>query len=365
MRRIGVTGGHGFLGWHLRVLARSRGDIDLQVLDRETCDSEVALARAIDGCERVVHLAGANRGVSDDVNRGNVGPAQVLAEAVRRCERPPLVAFANSSQCGNGSAYGTAKLQALDALRSAGSPIESGVLDARLPNLFGEHGRPFYNSVVATFSHQLARGEQPTVLQDRSLDLTHANTAATLLLDAAPEPDAVSPLASSHTVTELLATLSSFAAIYGRAEIPPLPDQFSVDLFNTYRSFCPPLVRGLPLQRHTDGRGSLVEAVKAHGSSGQCFFSTSHPGVTRGQHYHLRKVERFLVLEGEALISLRRACYDEVVSHRVSGVEPVAVDMPTMWVHNITNVGPGPLLTLFWTNDLFDPAAPDTYAESV
>lgn len=353
------------MGWHLRVLARSRGDIDLVVLDRATCETGDDLARAVDGCERVVHLAGVNRGVDDDVLRGNVGPARVLAEAIRMCDRPPLIAYANSTQCGNGSVYGTAKLRALDVLRHAGALAGSGLLDARLPNLFGEHGQPFYNSVIATFSHQLASGGQPTVLKDRRLELVHAQSAASLLLDGAPAPEAVSPPGSSRTVTELLATLGAYSAIYRRAEIPPLPDAFAVDLFNTYRSFCPPLASRLLLERHTDDRGSLVEAVKAHGSSGQCFFSTSYPGVTRGQHYHLRKVERFLVLEGEAVIQLRRACHKEVVSHRVSGAVPVAVDMPTMWVHNITNVGTGSLLTLFWSNDLFDAAAPDTYPEPV
>ena len=108
-----------------------------------------------------------------------------------------------------------------------------------------------------------------------------------------------------------------------------------------------------------------MEAVKAHGGAGQTFFSTTRPGVTRGQHFHLAKVERFVVVRGEAEIALRRVLHDDVVRFRVSGRDPVVVDMPTMWAHSITNVGSDELLTLFWANEVFDPARPDTYAETV
>lgn len=357
MTRVAVTGGQGFLGWHLRVLAAARGDVDIVALDRATCEDPAALASAIDGLDRVVHLAGSNRGSDEAVAVGNTAPALVLAEALGRCALVPSVAFANSTQSGNGSVYGTSKARAADLLRSA---AVRGFDDLRLPNLFGEHGRPFYNSVVATFSRQLAAGERPTIQQDRAIDLLHARDAASALLDGTP-----APAGSSTTVSSLLDTLSDFAAVYRNTEIPALPDALSVDLFNTYRSFCSPLSPAPELPKHADQRGALVEAVKVHGGTGQCFFSTSHPGVTRGQHYHLRKVERFVVLEGEAVISLRRKLHSRVIEHHVTGELPMAVDMPTMWVHNITNVGERPLLTLFWANDLFDPAAPDTYPEAV
>lgn len=356
MTRVAVTGAQGFLGWHLRVLASARGDVEVVALDRATCDDPVALASALDGCDRVVHLAGSNRGSDDDVALGNTRPAAVLAEALTRCANVPSVAFANSTQSGNGSVYGSAKAQAADTLRAA---AVNGFDDVQLPNLFGEHGRPFYNSVVATFCHQLAAGEVPRIEHDRSMDLLHARSAAAALLDGG------SVVGTPSTVSELLATLCDYSSVYSTTEIPALRDAFSVDLFNTYRSFCSPMAPAPRLARHSDQRGALVEAVKVHGGTGQCFFSTSLPGVTRGQHYHLRKVERFVVLEGEAVISLRRKFHTEVVEHRVSGADPAAVDMPTMWVHSLTNVGSGPLLTLFWVNDLFDTANPDTYAEAV
>lgn len=364
MTRVAVTGAGGFLGWHLRVLAAARGDIDVVPISRAAMENPESLATLIDGCDRVVHLAGVNRGSDEQVREGNAHIAEVLAAAVARCERPPDVAYANSTQCENGSVYGSAKAAASATLRSAAEDAGSGLADVQLPNLFGEHGRPFYNSVVATFSHQLASGVAPRVENDRELDLLHARTAASALLDSAPG-NTTTLTGASVTVRGLFDSLSGFAATYRRAEIPPLIDGLAIDLFNTYRSFCSPLAPAPRLPRHVDDRGALVEAVKVHGGSGQCFFSTSRPGVTRGQHYHLRKVERFVVLKGEALISLRKKFDGEVVQHRVTGEDAIAVDMPTMWVHNITNTGNGPLLTLFWTNDLFDPSAPDTYAETV
>jgi UDP-2-acetamido-2,6-beta-L-arabino-hexul-4-ose reductase len=128
-----------------------------------------------------------------------------------------------------------------------------------------------------------------------------------------------------------------------------------------------PFPAGMPYvpPRHSDVRGDLVEAVKVHGGGGQIFLSTTRPGVTRGQHYHLAKAERFLVLRGEAEIRVRRLLHDDVTTFRVSGDRPVFVDMPAMWAHDITNVGHGELLTLFWSNELFDPGRPDTYPEKV
>jgi len=105
--------------------------------------------------------------------------------------------------------------------------------------------------------------------------------------------------------------------------------------------------------------------VRAHGGQGQTFVSTTKPGITRGEHFHLRKIERFVVLRGEARISLRRMFADDVVSFDVTGDAPAVVDMPTMWVHNITNTGASELTTLFWTHELFDPAAPDTFPDTV
>jgi UDP-2-acetamido-2,6-beta-L-arabino-hexul-4-ose reductase len=244
-----------------------------------------------------------------------------------------------------------------EATQWSGSRFE----DVVLPNLFGEHGRPHYNSVVATFCRLLANGGTPQVDHDRTLDLLHATDAAALLLGV--EIPGAGPVRRS--VSGLKDQLREIALRYGAGELPNLASRFDVRLFNTYRSHCFAGNTPYVLPRHSDARGDLIEAVKAHGGGGQVFVSSTRPGVIRGEHFHLAKVERFLVLRGEAEIRVRRLLHEDVLSFRVSGDTPAFVDMPSMWAHSITNVGQSELLTLFWSNEIFDPRRPDTYPEQV
>lgn len=364
MSALVVTGGNGFLGWHLRVLARALGRPEPLLLGRDALADPNRLAGALDGADRVVHIAGVNRGDPRQVVEGNLAPARALADALTACAVPPRVlAYANSIQAGNRTPYGESKAAAAALLREAAARAGVEFIDLRLPNLFGEHGRPHYNSVVATFCHELANGGVCEVREDRKLDLLHVTDAAAALLGVAPPGGGV-PV-TPCAVADLAERLAHFADVYRRGELPELSSAFDVRLFNTYRSHCFPGHYPLRLSGHHDARGGLTEAVRAHGGGGQTFFSSTRPGATRGEHFHLAKVERFVVLRGEAEIALRRVLHDEVVRFRVSGDEPVAVDMPTMWAHRITNVGDTELLTLFWSNELFDPDRPDTYPEAV
>jgi UDP-2-acetamido-2,6-beta-L-arabino-hexul-4-ose reductase len=354
-----LTGASGFLGWHVRVLARALGLDDPVMVSRDDLRDADRLAGLLSGCDRVLHVAGVNRGEPDT---GNRELADLLAEGLRRCATPPkAVVYANSVQAGNGTPYGDGKAAAAVTLAEVTQWSGSRFADIRLPHLFGEHGRPHYNSVVATFCRLLADGGTARVDNDRELDLMHATDAAALLLGVAlPGAGPV-----RRSVSQLRNQLLYIARKYAAGEIPRLASRFDVRLFNTYRSHRFP--SGIPqkLRRHTDARGELIEAVKVCGGGGQTFTSTTHPGVTRGQHFHLAKVERFLVLRGEAEIRVRRVLHENVRSFRVSGDCPTFVDMPSMWAHSITNVGQSELLTLFWSNETFDPRCPDTYPEPV
>ncbi|MGH3870142.1 MAG: NAD-dependent epimerase/dehydratase family protein [Pseudonocardiaceae bacterium] len=362
---LAATGAGGFLGWHTRVRARAHGIGEVTPVRLGAGVSIDAVAGAVSGADRLLHLAGVNRGSADEIREGNALLARQLAAGLRRAATPPpIIVYANSSQAGNGTDYGAAKMAAAEILAGATEDLGVEFVDVCLPNLFGEHGRPFYNSVVATFSHQLAQHGQPEVEVDRELTLLHVQDAADLLLTATPAYR-VDVDVSRRTVSSLLGTLAHFASRYRVGEIPELRDAFDIALFNTYRSFTFPTTGPIPLTRRSDQRGSFVEMVRAHGSPGQSSYSTTGPGIVRGQHFHLAKVERFVVISGQAEIALRRVLTDEIVRFRVSGAEPVAVDMPTMWVHNIANTGADLLCTFFWTNDLFDPASPDTYPEDV
>ncbi|TDB77792.1 NAD-dependent epimerase/dehydratase family protein [Micromonospora sp. KC723] len=363
MTRLALTGANGFLGWHVRVLARALGWPEPVVVSRTDLLDPATVAARIDGVDRVVHLAGVNRGEPAEVASGNVQLAAALARGLRRCATPPgTVVYANSVQAGNGTPYGDSKATAAATLAAA----RPDLVDEPLPNLYGEHGRPFYNGVTATFCRLLADGREPELHEDRELTLVHATDAAARLIGAPAGGtwDASMP-GLRISVRELARRLAGYAATYRRGEIPALTDRDAVRLFNTYRSFTFPDQHPIPLPQHADVRGELVETARSHGGAGQVFCSATRPGVARGEHFHLAKVERFVVLRGRAEISLRRVGRTEVIRFRVDGDEPVAVDMPTMWVHKILNVGSEDLLTLFWANELFDPERPDTVAERV
>ncbi|KJL29298.1 NAD-dependent epimerase/dehydratase family protein [Microbacterium oxydans] len=364
MTRFAVTGAGGFLGWHLRSAVQESGTVVSAVPVGDAFDLRVATA-AVDGSDRAIHIAGVNRASDEEVTAGNIGFAEQLASALRAAKTPPpVVVYANSTQSTNGSVYGEAKARAAEILAGAASDVGAEFIDVQLPNLFGEHGRPFYNAVTATFSHLIAAGESPVVEHDKELTLLHAQNAVDLLTGTVPL-QRLGELERYESVTGLLARLQGYAELYGRGEIPSVADDFDRDLFNTYRSYTFPAQSPIDLTRHADARGSFFEIIRSHGGPGQSSFSTTVPGVTRGDHYHRRKIERFTVLQGRARISLRRLYSDEVVSFEVSGDAPGAVDMPTMWSHNITNIGDDLLYTSFWTNDIFDPANPDTIAEAV
>ncbi|NLU78828.1 SDR family oxidoreductase [Micromonospora sp. HNM0581] len=364
--KVALTGAGGFLGWHVRVLLRAVGWPEPTVLTRtELADPAVAADR-IAGTDLLLHLAGVNRGSPAGVVAGNVGSAQSLVDALQRCPNPPKrVVFANSVQAGNATPYGDSKAAAASTL-AASAGVGYDFDDVLLPNLYGEHGRPFYNSVVATFCRILADGGRPDVRGDQELELVHVQDAVARLvgLDAGHTWDPTMP-AVRIDVPRLAEWLTDLSIVYRSGEFPSLSDRHAVRMFNTYRSHCFPEHMPLPLTGRTDGRGSLTEVVRAQGGGGQFFMSTTRPGITRGDHFHLAKVERFAVVRGAAEIRLRRVGYQEVVRFPVSGESPVVVDMPTMWAHEITNTGTEELLTLFWTNDLFDPGRPDTYPERV
>lgn len=363
MSRIAVTGAHGFLGWHTRAAALGEGTASTPIRLGDAFDLASAAA-ALSGAERALHLAGVNRGTDDQVLDGNLALATQFAQALRRADQPPArVVYANSIQAGRPTPYGQAKARAGDVLAEAAAAVGAEFVDLHLPNLYGEHGRPFYNAVTATFCHLLAAGNVPEVHDDKELTLLHVQDAADLLLGTASQPAA--DLEARETVSGLLRRLTGQADTYRAGEIPDIAGAFDRNLFNTYRSYTFPAQAPIRLTRHADARGSFFEIIRTHGGTSQSSFSTTAPGISRGDHYHRRKVERFTVLAGQATISLRRVFTGERVDFTVTGEEPVAVDMPTLWSHRIVNSGHDMLYTSFWTNDLFNPAEPDTIPEVV
>jgi len=361
--RVLLTGSHGFLGWHTRARLRALTNHEVVLGDRTAWPQLKELARGVDA---VIHLAGVNRGTPLEVERDNVDLARAVSAAVRSSGRQPVIVFANSIQSGNHTPYGAGKAESASVLAAAADVVGSPFVDVKLPNLFGEHGRPDYNSFVATFARSVIEGNTPQVT-DRAVDLLHVQAAAQVLLEALGNLSSteLTPSGTPTSVQAVLDKLGYFNGLYIDGDLPPLLTDLDVDLFNTLRAARFPDHSPILLAPRRDERGQLTEVVRSHGGQGQTFVSTSKPGITRGEHFHLRKVERFVVLSGEARICLRRLFTDEVVNFDVTGHNPAIVDMPTLWVHNITNVGTSELTTLFWTHVLFDPDAPDTFPEPV
>lgn len=380
--KIAITGAQGFLGWHLRCRLHAHHPTV------ETIDIDLAewgqLNELVTGCDAIIHLAGINRASDEEVNRGNVELAKTVAEAaiaggVKR------VAYANSIQAGNGTPYGMGKLAASQTLATRLSEAGIEYVDVLLPNLFGEHGRPNYNSFVATFVAKAIAGENPDI-QDRPIDLLHAQDAAQAFIDAVGLPRTphdthtlpggpvelsngraeIRPKGHPTSVLEVWHKLRAMADCYPvKAEFPDLSTKFDVNLFNTFRAQLFPQHYPIALNRHEDDRGWLVETVRAHSGQAQTFVSTTKPGITRGEHFHVTKIERFCVLQGKARISLRKVLSTEVIDFEVTGEAPAVVDMPALWTHNITNIGDEILLTQFFTHEMFDPDRPDTFWEKV
>lgn len=360
--KIVLTGAHGFLGWHTRVRLHALTDHEVVPVGRDNFDELPDLFHNVDA---VIHIAGINRGSEDEVEDGNRRLAQQVGQAVVAAGHAPRIIFANSTQAGNGTPYGTGKQAASKVLAAVAEEVGAHFVDVQLPNIFGEHGRPYYNSFVATFVDSVIKSVPPQIT-DREVELLHVQSAAQWLIDALVTAESrLAPSGELTTVQDVYEKLQSFRQTYESGDIPPLLTQFDVDLFNTLRAALFPEHYPIALTVHADERGRLVETVRSHGGQGQTFVSTTRPGVTRGDHFHLGKVERFVVLAGQARISLRKTLTEETVSFDVNGDQPAIVDMPTMWVHNITNTGDTEVVTLFWTHTLFDPSAPDTFWEPV
>lgn len=356
--KVLLTGAAGFLGWHTRVRLAALTDHEVVPVDLGQWDNLATLAQ---GCDAIIHVAGINRASDSEVEEGNRALAEDVARAARACGVARII-YTNTIHADADTPYGRGKTQAAAALAASGADV----VDVRLPNLFGEYGRPNYNSFVATFAHAVAQDSAPARVTNNPIGLLHVQDAAQHLMDAlTAAPGTMLPTAYETSVVEVLDCLVRFRETYRTGDIPALLTDFDVNLFNTLRGALFPRTYPIALTPHSDARGRLVETVRSHGGQGQTFVSTTRPGVTRGEHYHLNKIERFVVLGGSARISLRRVFHHEVIHFDVTGDAPVAIDMPTLWVHNITNIGDSELLTQFWTHTLFDPEHPDTFWESV
>jgi len=366
MIRVGITGVDGLIGWHLRVFLHTQPDVEVIGADRNTFSSDEKLCNFVSCCDAIVHLAGMNRGDDAEIESTNIILVEQLIKACIAVDKSPHLLFSSSTHATGQSPYGRSKRHCSELLQRWAEESGAVFTNLILPHIYGESGKPFYNSVVSTFCYQLANGEVPEIKQDGELLLLHAQDLSAKIwqLLQAPQPGEQRLQGSPMKVSQLLARLQQIASDYREHTFPDMSETVTFRLFNTYRSYLFPFNYPVTLKTHEDARGALTEVVKTrHG--GQCFFSTTKPGITRGNHYHTGKVERFLVVKGKATICLRRMFSNQIHTFNVDGDLPQYIDIPTCYTHNITNTGDEELVTIFWSHEIFDPEHPDTFMEAV
>lgn len=372
MINIGITGGNGFLGSHVcNALSTLPEKYNVINFRRSYFEEEEALDQFVRQCDVVVHLAGLNRHKSASViYEKNIKLISSLISSFNRTQSAPHVIMSSSLQEKEDNSYGESKKTGrllLAKWAKESNAIFSGLI---IPNIFGPFGKPHYNSVVATFCDQLSNNECPKIDQDSRLKLIYVSEVVSCILNFIDNKTGNTEYIVEHTaerkVSEILELLQEFKSVYqDHGEIPRLRNSFELNLFNTYRSFMD-LRKNFPrkIRQDTDSRGSFAELIRL-GIGGQVSFSTTMPGVTRGNHFHTRKIERFVVIKGKALIQLRRINTDEIISLHVDGNEPTYVDIPIWHTHNIKNIGDDILYTNFWINETYNPEDTDTYFQDV
>lgn len=372
MIKIGITGQEGFVGTHLlNNLKLLTNEFDCVNYNISFFSDNSSLDNFVRQCDVIVHLAAMNRHNDPEViYNTNIGLVQKLTASLERTKSKAHIIFSSSSQEERDNSYGKSKKKGRELLEKWAFENGGSLTGLIIPNVFGPFGHPNYNSVIATFSHQISHGETPTIEVDGELKFIYIGELITEIIlkakEAKNEPYYHVPHTSVAKVSELLNLLKKYREEYqDKGVIPALSNTFELNLFNTYRCYMD-IKNYFPMKftQHIDERGSFVEVIRL-GVGGQVSFSTTVPGITRGNHFHTRKIERFAVIKGKALIQLRRIGTDEVLDFYLDGNEPAYVDMPIWYTHNIKNIGDEVLYTNFWINEFFDPLDPDTYFENV
>lgn len=369
MKKVLVTGSKGFVGRNLCAVLRRREDVELYEYDLNKKQAELDVA--LEQVDFVIHLAGVNRPERDEeFEAGNAGSLKEICSKLQEFGRAPKIVLSSSVQAELDNPYGISKRRAEKALQRFAENTGAESVVYRFKNLFGKWCRPNYNSVTATFCHNIAN-DLPIQISDpaHEIDLTYIDDVVEAFIaelkSVSPGFRFAQPLPSKRiSLGELAEKIRSFREMRTSLNLPDFGAAFERALYGTYLSYLNNQEFEYSLDINSDERGSLAEFLKSP-SMGQIFVSRTNPGVARGDHYHHTKTEKFLVLEGEAVIRFRHIEGDEILEYPVSGEKYQVVDIPPGYTHSIENVGKEELVTLFWASEVFDAEKSDTYFEKV
>lgn len=372
MIKIGITGQTGFIGTHLyNYLGLKKDEVERIPFQDNFFTDQARLEDFVRQCEVIIHLAALNRhNDAQTIYDTNILLVRKLINAMEITGSKPHVLFSSSTQEERENLFGKSKRDGREMLGEWARRNNSHFTGMVIPNVFGPFGNPYYNSVIATFSHQLTHNEEPIIEVDAEIKLIFVDDLVKIIYEIIQNRISVKeykvPYSTEKKVSDILALLQNFTSIYiERGIFPNLNSKFERDLFNTFVCYMDTERRfPVKLKQSSDERGTFVEAVKLT-SGGQVSFSTTKSGITRGNHFHTRKSERFVVIKGRAQIQLRRIGTSKILNFEMDGSEPAYVDMPVWFTHNITNIGDEDLFTIFWISEFYDAEDPDTFFEKV
>ena len=372
MKKIGITGQNGFIGKHLyNTIGLFPEEFERVDFQKEYFADENQLDDFVAQCDAIVHLAAKNRHNDPQVIYDtNISLVKKIITALDKTNSHAHVIFSSSTQEERGNLYGKSKKEGHE-LMSAWAKKSGGRFSGMvIPNVFGPFGHPYYNSVVATFCHQLSHDETPKIDVDGEMKLIYVGELVDAILkeirNEKGNDEITVPCTAEYKVSEILRLLEIYKSEYQeKGVIPALHNRFEVNLFNTFRCYMD-IENYFPrkFKQNIDPRGAFVEVIRLN-VGGQVSFSTTVAGITRDNHFHTRKIERFAVIKGKALIQLRQIGTDKVLDFYLDGNEPAYVDMPVWFTHNIKNTGEEELYTIFWINEFYDEKDPDTYFQTV
>ncbi|EJR44841.1 capsular polysaccharide biosynthesis protein CapF [Bacillus paranthracis] len=364
--KILVTGAKGFLGKNLVAELRNQGYKDIFEFSRE--DEITLLERYTKECNFVFHLAGVNRPKDEnEFMEGNAGFTSQLLNLLKESGNKAPVLITSSIQAENNNPYGESKKAGEEILFNYSQETGAKAYVYRLPNLFGKWSKPNYNTVVATFCHNIARGLDIQINDpDVELNLCYIDDVLEEFFRALNNAPTIQddycfvPVTHNIKLGELANVIKSFKEGRENLSISNMGDALTKKLYSTYLSFLPKDKFAYDLKMHSDHRGSFTEFIRTP-ERGQVSINISKSGITKGNHWHHTKNEKFLVVSGEGLIRFRKIDSDDIIEYRVSGEKLQVVDIPVGYTHSIVNVGENDLVTVMWVNECFDPERPDTY----
>ncbi len=367
MRKILVTGSEGFLGKNLCLALKEKG-FSLNYFDKK--DNFQDLEFLISEVDFIYHLAGVNRpkGEKEFFEGNHILTKKLIKIIVSKGMKIPIV-YSSSIQAEFDNFYGNSKKLAEEELIKYSKESKVPVFIYRLPNLFGKWAKPNYNSVVATFCYNISR-DLPISISDEKKELSLAYVDE-VVKDFINCVDKIGKTENENEIIyfdkvhkiklgDLAEKIKSFKEMRKEIHVPKFSDNLTKYLYSTYLSYLPKDSFSTPVLSHKDDRGSFTEFIKTF-DSGQVSVSTSKPGITRGNHYHNIKTERFLVLKGKASLKFRNIFDDKVIEYVVSEDELQSIDIPPGYTHSITNIGDKEMILLLWANEKFDPENPDTH----